>query len=311
MTITNKTIHTSLTNKNSLFRKIMKAKWLYLSLVPTFFMLGIFLVYPAANAVVKSFFFWKTSSLRNIRFIGFENYQELYKDINFWRSFFTLAIFIIWGFITTFAVLMPITYLVYKLGKSFAGQFFQRAFIIPMMVPLMVVILFWRFFYDYYDGILNVLLNGIGLGDYVRVWLGDKATALPALLFFGFPWVGGFGFLIFLSGFQGIDESLHEAAIIDGAGFWRIFFSIDLPLIKPQVKLLITLGMIAGIQQYSLQMIMTQGGPNGSTTVPGLLMYKTAFEYGNLGYGSTLGVALFVIILGATIINNTFIKKAD
>lgn len=290
--------------------RIIQAKWIYLALVPSFFLLGLFSMYPAINAIEKSFFFWKESSIV-VKFIGLRNYVQLLHDGQFWHSFVNLGIFIVWGFILTFAILMPVTYLVYKLGENSCGKWFQRFYVIPMMIPGMVLTLFWRFFYDYNYGILNSLLKSIGLGNFVHVWLGEKATALPSLLFQGFPWVGGFAFLILLSGFQGIDTSLHEAAEIDGARALQKFFSIDIPLIVPQAKLLIILGMIGGIQMYSQQLIMTQGGPDGATMVPGLQMYNEAFVIGDLGYGSTMGVAMFIVILIITLINNKFIQGRE
>jgi raffinose/stachyose/melibiose transport system permease protein len=235
----------------------------------------------------------------------------LLKETEFWSSFGNLAVFLLWGFFVTFVILMPVTYLVFRLGTGRFGKWVQRLFVIPMMVPGMVLTLFWRFFYDYNYGILNTLLNNLGLQQYAHVWLGEKATALPALLFMGFPWIGGLGFLILLAGFQGIDESIHEAAEIDGANVFQVFRFIDIPLIIPQAKLLIVLGMIGGIQQFGTQMIMTNGGPGGATAVPGLIMYKTAFTNGDLGYGATMGVALFVIIMAITLFLNKYVKSQE
>lgn len=292
----------------SVIQNIFRAKWIYLGLLPTFFLLGVFNLYPAFEAIRKSFFYWKMSNLKGVKFIGFDNYIRLFSDGEFWHAFLNLGIFVIWNFFTTFVILMPVTYLVYKLGDSSSGKWFQRLYVIPMMVPSMVLILFWRLFYDYYFGMLNVILKSIGLGDLARVWLGETATAMPSLLFMGFPWISGFAFLILLSAFQGIDTSLHESAKIDGAKALQQFFKIDIPLIIPQVKILIIINMIYVLQQYGTQLVMTQGGPNGATTVPGLIMYDTAFTIGDLGYGSTIGVALFIIILVVTIFNNKFIQ---
>lgn len=297
--------------KLSFAQEVFRARWIYLGLLPTFLLLAFFNLYPAFEAVRKSFFYWKMSNLKGVRFIGLDNYIRLFHDGDFWYSFLNLAIFVVWNFFTTFIVLMPVTYLVYKLGESSSGKWIQRLYVIPMMVPSMVLILFWRLFYDYYYGVLNVILNSIGLGGLTHVWLGEKATAMPSLLFMSFPWISGFGFLILLSAFQGIDSSLHESAEIDGAKALQQFFKIDIPLIIPQAKLLIIINMIFVIQQYGTQLVMTQGGPNGATTVPGLVMYDTAFTIGDLGYGSTIGVALFIIILIVTVINNKLIKNKE
>lgn len=301
----------SMTEKLSLWRRIGRNAGVYAALVPTFAFIAVFLLYPAGDAVGKSFYYWKMSDYNHPEFIGLQNYADLLRERLFWKSFGVLAIFISWGLVTLMGVLVPITYLVYKLGEYGAGRLIQRLYVIPMIIPSIVFILYWRFFYETNYGMLNNALKMIGLEAYTRVWLGEAHTALPALLFQGFPWVEGFGFLVILAGFQSIDRSLHESAEMDGASSFVKFVRIDLPLIVPQLKILIMLGMIGGIQQFALQLIMTKGGPNYATTVPGLLMYQYAFIYGNLGYGATMGVMLFVVILTITVLFNIFIKKAD
>lgn len=297
--------------QNKVFQKILKDKWIYFSLLPSMGFLIIFMIYPVYEAVTKSFFDWKMSSYSNPEFIGFQNYIDIFNDSTFWQSFGILLIFIVWGFIITMFFVVPVTYFVYKLGEKWAGRFFQRAYVIPMMVPAMVLTLFWKFFYEPNFGMLNNILNMAGKENWTHVWLGEKGYALASLLFMGFPWVSGFGFLVILAGFQGVDSSLHESAEIDGAKAMQKFTRIDIPLIIPQLKILIMLGMIAGIQQFQNQMIMTNGGPEYSTTVPGLMMYKNAFTYEYLGYGSAIGVILFVIILAFTVFANTKIRRAD
>jgi len=276
-------------------------------------MICLFLVYPALNAIRMSFTNWKMTSYYSPKFVGIDNYITVLKDGIFWKSMLNLLIFIGWGFLSTMLWMVPITYLVYRLGAGRLGRFFQRAYVIPMMVPGMVVTLFWRFFYEPNFGMLNNVLKMLGAPKslYTFVWLGEKSSAIPALLFMGFPWISGFGFLIVLAGFQGVDASLHESAMIDGAKATSIFARIDMPLILPQLKLLIILGMIGGIQQYTNQMIMTNGGPNYATYVPGLLMYNTAFTYQKLGQGSALGVILFILIMAFTVFANTKIKRVD
>ncbi len=294
-----------------MLKRILRDRWIYLALLPSLFFLFLFMIYPVYEAITKSFFDWKLSRYYDPDFVGFQNYIDIFSDELFIKSFGVLLAFIAWGFVTTMLFVVPVTYLVYKLGENRLGRFFQRAYVIPMMVPAMVLTLFWKFFYEPNFGMLNNLLRMAGQESWTHVWLGEKGLALASLLFMGFPWISGFGFLVILAGFQGIDHSLHESAEIDGATGFQKFRKIDIPLIIPQLKILIMLGMIAGVQQFQNQMIMTNGGPEYSTTVPGLLMYKNAFQYENLGYGSAIGVILFVIILAFTVFANTKIKNAD
>ena len=141
------------------------------------------------------------------------------------------------------------------------------------------------------------------------VWLGTNGIALIALLFVGFPFVGGFGYLIFLAAFQGIDKSIQEAAEVDGIGPVRRFFQIDLPMIKPQMMMLAMLQIITALQAYDNQLILTSG--RYGTMVPGLDMYQTAFGGGNYGYATAMGVILFVIIFIATSLQNSLKNRAE
>lgn len=289
-----------------MLKKIFKARWCYIGILPSVLLLVVFMLYPAIDSVYKSMCLWKTKNYFAPRFVGFDNYVKLFADKEFWSSFITLGIFVAAGIVTLLAVNMVQTYLVYKLTGTKIGNFIKTAYIIPIMIPAMVITLYWRFFYEYQSGILNALLRSTGLEQYVTVWLGNNRTALIALLFIGFPFSGGFGYLIFLAAFQGIDTSLHEAADIEGIGAFQKFGTIDIPLIMPQIKMLVMLQIINGIQQFNNQLIMTNGRYN--TMVPGLSMYETAFSGGNYGYASTMGVVLFVIILFVTVIQNKLVK---
>lgn len=290
-----------------MFKRIYKARWCYLALLPTVFFLALFMLYPAIEGIIKSLYLWKQTNYFNPQFIGLDNYIRLMGDAEFWKAFAVLVVFVIWGLIATFVINMPISYLVNKLGATKRGRFVQKAYVIPMMVPSMVITLYWKFFYEFQNGILNNVLRAVGLEEMATVWLGNAGTALIAVLFVGFPFVGGFAYLTLLAGFQGVDKSLHEAADIEGITAVKKFFRIDIPLIMPQIKVLLMISMITGIQQFGTQMVMTNG--RYGTMVPGLYMYQTAFSYGNYGYASAMGVMLFIIILIITIIQNKVVSE--
>jgi len=292
---------------------IIRSLNVYVALIPCFAFIAIFLLYPCVEGVLKSFYFWKIGDYNNPQFIGLKNYSRVLADPLFWKSFSVLGIMVLWSIVLTCGIVMPITHAVYNVGEGRMGRFLQRAFVLPMTIPTMVFLLFWRFVYEPNNGLLNNLIRNFGFSDFSYVWLGDERTALLALIFMNFPWISacGLSFLIFLAGFQNIDKSLHEAADIDGAKLWTKFTRIDIPLIIPQIRILLVLSLIGGIQQYTNQLVMTQGGPNYATTVPGLLVYFTAFRYGDLGRSSTIGVIMFSIIMAVTLTTNKlFTSKA-
>ena len=193
-----------------MLKKICKSKWCYIGLLPTFILLAVFLLYPVIDSCYKSLCLWKTRNFFAPKFIGAANYIKLFSDVDFGIPLRFWAFLWRWGIFTLLAVNMVQTYLVYKLSNTKIGNFIKTAYIIPIMIPSMVITLYWRFFYEYQNGILNAALKLLGLGNYAAVWLGTNETALIALLFVGFPLAGGFGYLIFLAAFQGIDASLQS-----------------------------------------------------------------------------------------------------
>lgn len=284
--------------------------WLYACLLPTFAFVGLFLVYPAFEAFRISFLDWSTSNYLHPRFVGLDNYKELLSDRAFLNSFLILLAFLVWHIVVLQGASIVGAYLINAMGRTRLGGFFKIAFTVPMVLPGMVVTMFWLFFYEPNSGMLNYVLAHLGLESWQHVWLGDsQATAMGAIMMKGFPWVSGLGFLIYLAGFQNIDESLREAARMDGASPGKIFWAVDLKLILPQIRLTTVLVLIGGTQQFSDQLIMTKGGPGYDTTVPGLYMFNHAFTYGKLGAGSAIGVILFVLTLGLTLLNMKLMRE--
>ena len=279
-------------------------------MLPTYLFVAVFLIYPTLEAIRISFLDWNMRDYYHPTFVGLANFREIFNNDVFIESFKVLAIFLGWALVVLQGISVLAGYLIYLLGASRFAQVIKVSFIIPMVIPGMVTTLFWLFFYEPGNGMLNVLLGKLGLESWQKVWLGESQfSAIGSLLMKGFPWISGIGFLIYLAGFQSLDESVRESARIDGASGWKIFWSIDLPLIIPQLKLTTILVLIGGIQQYGDQYILTKGGPGYDTTVPGLFLFNNAFTYGKLGIGSAAGVTLFLIIALFTVLNLRFMKS--
>jgi raffinose/stachyose/melibiose transport system permease protein len=132
-----------------------------------------------------------------------------------------------------------------------------------------------------------------------------------AVAMVGFPFIGGFEVLIYYAGLSGIPESVNEAALLEGCVGIRKFFLIDIPMVLSQLKLILILTVIAGIQGFEGLIVLTGGGPGYRTTVPGLMMYFNAFSFQRFGYACAVGVFLFVLIFSLTIINFKFFKSAE
>ena len=141
-------------------------------------------------------------------------------------------------------------------------------------------------------------------------WLGNKDLVIPAILFWGFPWVGTVGVLIYLSGLQNISNDVYEAAKLDGVSPLGMIFKIELPLIMTQVRINLIFMTISTLTMYEIFLILLgpDGGPGGKGMVPGLYMFSAAFTEGRFGYACALGMVLFVIILLLTIVYQKYVK---
>jgi raffinose/stachyose/melibiose transport system permease protein len=244
-------------------------------------------------------------------FVGLGNIRKIIHDADLGWSFVVVGIFVVSN---VFKMVIPITAAVvlHHIVSARASYIYRVMFVIPMVVPMMVFFLMWKYFYEPNAGILNEILRTcgiIGATDIIQ-WLSSETLVIPSLIFAGFPWVGAFGVLIYLAGLQNIPEAIYEAAEIDGAGALHIFWQIELPLIMTQVRINLVLMIISTVQQWENVYLFVgeSGGPNGSATIPGLLVFREAFSRGHFGYGCAVGFLLFIVTLILTIFNNRFVK---
>lgn len=265
--------------------------------------------YPIVNGFVHIFYRWDGDMVEE--FVGLQNIYKLAHDIDLWRSFIVVGIFVI---ANLFKMVIPIMAAVtlHHVINDRAGYAYRIMFIIPMIVPAMVFFLLWKYFYEPNAGVLNEVLRSTGFLGATEIiqWLSSEILVIPSLVFAGFPWVGAFGVLIYLAGLQNIPEDIYEAAEIDGAGAFRIFRTIELPLIMTQIRINLILMMIGTVQQWQNVYLFVgeSGGPNGVATVPGLLVFREAFSRGYFGYGCAVGFLLFLVTLVLTFFNNKFVR---
>jgi len=306
-------------------RKALYEWKLYLFVVPSLFLVVLFSYWPTISAVYHSFFRWRGGDAKE--FVGWGNFREVLGDGVFWSSFWLVAILVAANFVKMIpSIAMAV--LIHRL-RSDKWQYWYRVLVVlPMIVPSLVTLFIWKFFYNPNMGALNALLDATGLksllvaadqffgwgGVFLEgapvAWLGEPALIAPALVFWGFPWIGAVGVLIFLAGLQSIGTDVYEAAELDGANGLQKFLHIEFPLIMTQVRLMVILMIIGTLQGYGLQFLLlgAEGGPGGAGMTPGLWMFNRAFTAGEFGYACALGLFLFVFILGLTWVNNKYIR---
>lgn len=282
----------------------------WLLLVPTLGLLGVFVFVPMIWAIVSSLFDYEVGG--EWTWVGLRNYLELLQeDPAFFKSFGNML------FLTGFAVLvrlivpLGVAKLIISLSSERSRHFYRILFLAPIVVPMVAVQLIWRGLIYREYGLINEFLGAVGLAEWQHGWLTDPDTALLAIAFIGFPFVGGFEVLVYYAGLAAIPDSVNDSARIDGASGLRKFLRIDVPMVLSQIRLIVALTIITGVQGFELILILTKGQPGFETMVPGLWMYYNAFSFQRMGYACAIGVSLFLVIAALTVLNFRYLRAAE
>ena len=260
---------------------------------------------PMFIALTRAFTNWsnKRYTAADIDFVGFENFKKMVTEGYFLIGIKNVVILMLTGFAKTLTMPVIAAWLVYSFKNDRKKYIYRFLFVLPIVVPGLVGSLLWKQIYNPQGG-LDQILMALGLEEWIHVWLGEEKTAIWSIVFMGPPYIGAMPFLLYYGGFTSIDASLYEAARIDGASRWDIFWRIQIPMIAPQMKLLIMLGFIGSVQDYGGIYLLTGGGPGVATYTPGLELYYNATMFGNYGYACAMGLVLFVFIMIGTFFNN-------
>jgi N-acetylglucosamine transport system permease protein len=270
----------------------------------------VFVVSPYLQAIYISMTDWRGFS-PDRNFIGLANYAELLGDGRFWRAMWHNALLLIVVPVVTLGIalfLATMTTVAGRRGSIGRGgvrgsRFYQVVFVFPHVVPLVIAGVLFGFFYNPEAGLLNGLLRLVGFDWLTRAWLGDTTFALPsvmAVLIWGYV---GFYYVIFSAAMKSLPTDVFEAAVLDGAGRFRTFVSITLPMITDSLKTsYIYLGILMLDGFALLQVMLPDGGPDGSTEVVAQYLYRAAFTDGRFGYASAIGVALCLVTLVLAIV---------
>ncbi|HZG83391.1 sugar ABC transporter permease [Paenibacillus sp.] len=280
-------------------------KWIFLTIaiVPPFGGYLVFTLFPNLLSVYYSLLDW--DGFTDATFVGLSNFVTAFQDKYVWRAlthnlWFMLTV----PFLVVFISLI-LAYLI--TNKSYRENGFLKVlFFFPNVLSTIVVALLWAFIYDGTYGLLNGLLGLFGIDTGNFYWLGNERTALAAIIP-AWVWSGvGLYVIIFANAMLAIPKSLYEAAILEGAGHMDRLFRITMPLVMPVVRVGILFLVVGTLKSFEIILILTNGGPFGSTDVIGLYMFNLAFgdEYRNYGYASAVGMILFVILVSAKLITD-------
>nr|WP_179446671.1 sugar ABC transporter permease [Naumannella cuiyingiana] len=237
---------------------------------------------------------------RNFRFVGTSNYSELVSDAEFWQVAGQTVFYVICFVIAT--TVLATAYAV-LLNDAFPGRgFFRAVLFLPSLLSAVVIGLLWRWLLDRTNGLVNIVLGTLGLPE--PGWLINGPLAMGVIIAVGL-WIHlGFYTLIMLSGLQGIDPTVYEAAHVDGASRWQQFRHLTWPLLRPTTLVVVILGTMSAFQSFDYIYSLTGGGPVGATMLMVQFVYERAFvspiRYGIAAAGS---VVLFICVFAFTMLN--------
>lgn len=259
--------------------------------------LFVFLAIPMALSLGLGFF--DVSGFGAYSFVGLENYKRMFSDTLFLNSVVVTVVYVA-GFVAgVFVVSLGLALLV-KQKIPFVGTF-RSMFFLPHVVSLVVIGLVWQFMLIEGRGVVNQILEVVGLGG--ASWLGDPRYALVTVVVVSIWFFMGYYMVIFLAALQDIPQEYYDAAKVEGANSLQAFRHVTWPLLKPTsffVLLVATVTGVAGLQAFDLIYIMTQGGPANSTSLGIFYIYEQAFQFNDYGYAAAMASFLVVILLAAT-----------
>ena len=270
------------------------ARWGLLFVSP--WLLG-FLVFTLGPMLVSLFLSFQVYDLHSMAYVGGENYRRLFTvDPIFPKSLRVTVTYAL--FAVPLGVAGSLALAVLLNQKVRGQQLFRTLFYLPSLVPSVASAIVWQWVFNTDNGALNAFLGWLGIPPVA--WLQNEKATLPAFVIMSLWGVGGARMIIFLAGLQAVPESLLEAATLDGAGPWRRFRAVTLPLLSPVLFFNVVMGVIGAFQVFTSAFVMTGGGPNDASRFYALYLYQTAFEQFKLGKASAMAWVLFAILLGIT-----------
>ncbi|MFD2614399.1 carbohydrate ABC transporter permease [Paenibacillus gansuensis] len=293
-------IQSELGNSSAIHRNKRKYKeylWAYAFIASPIIGFLLFAFIPISYSVYVSF--TKYSGYQAPVVTGTANYERLLTDDPlFWKTLFNTfysALSVPIGMAAALAIAIA-------LNQRIRGiLFFRVMFFLPTISSVVALTLLWKWIFNSDYGLLNYFLGLLGIIG--PAWLSSEQWAMPAMIIQG-VWAGlGFNMVLYLAALQGVPQSLYEAAEIDGANGWQRFLRITIPGISPTTLFILITSIIATMQDFPRFQIMTEGGPNYSTTTIVYYLFQNAFRYMEMGYASAMAWIIGILLMLITLLN--------
>lgn len=271
----------------------------YLFLLPAIALLGLTVFIPAIQAFALSFTRYEYDITQAPEWIGWENFTRLWQDEVFWQTIKNTLLYLVG--VVPILVIAPLILAIIVNQKLKGINWFRTAFYTPVVISMVVAGIAWKALYTQ-NGLINQFLQQFGLTEGIP-WLTDPKLAIWSVMLVTI-WKGlGYYMVIYLAGLQSIPAELYQAAAIDGSDGWQKHLDITIPLMRPYLFLVAVISAISATKVFEEIFIMTQGGPRNSSKTVVYYLYERAFQDLDISYACTIGLILFLGILGLSIIN--------
>jgi len=294
--------------RQGLFHRMWRERSAYLFIAPGIIIFTAFTFAAFAFAIYLTFHRWSIIE-PDKPYVGTANYEDALQDERFGQAIFNTVYFTGGTVLFTMAIGLLLALL---LNQPLRGRGLLRtAYYLPVITPFVVAAILWKWLYNGDFGLFNYYLLKGHIIDEPLLWLSSKTLAMPAVMLMTI-WAGvGFSMVVYLAGLQAIPEELYESAKMDGAGTLARLWYITIPMLRPSTLFLLVLGIVGSLQVFTQIFVMTSGGPVNRTTTMVYYMYLWGFKYYDMGYASTLAIALFVMLLAFTALQLRLIRQAD
>jgi multiple sugar transport system permease protein len=268
--------------------------WLFLA--PTVFGLFLFTVVPIIASILLAFFRWDIIS--NPEFIGLDNFADIGGDPTVRVAFLNTFGFVVIAVLLQLSVALGLAVLVQSRMPSWLRAFFRSTLFFPLILSAASVSLVMAYLFNEDFGLVNQVLNAVGLADVPWLTTGSGAATVVILVY---VWQNfGFSFLLFVGGLASIPRDVYEASSLDGATGWRQFRHVTLPLLSPTTLVASVMAIISALQIFDQPYVLTRGGPGDSTRTAVMVIFESAFQQLQFGRASAIGIILTLIIIGVT-----------
>jgi len=276
-------------------------------LTPALLFYFVLYIFPMVRAVLLSLH-RGSATAEHFEFVGLENFQRLLlHDKAFWGSLWhSLEFMFVAGTLTVvLAMILAVGIRQTRRGR----EFFRIIFLFPNVMPVVAVTILWSFVLNPSFGLTNSLLRTFNLDLFCRAWLGEPQTALWALMVIQVWSAVGFYVVLFYAGLLNIPQQFQDAARIDGASGFQVFWHINLPLLGEIIKVAVVYVVISSANIFTLVFLVNEGEPRRNTDVLMTYIYEQAFRNGNFGYACAIGVLTLVIVLGLAGVVNLLFRR--